>query len=211
MGTHVFGLTGGIGSGKSSVAARFRERGLPVVDADQLAREAVAKGSPGLARIVDAFGNRVLDADGNLDRKGMAEIVFADPEARRALEGITHPAVRELSVQRMAELSERGEPLACYEVPLLVESGLTEALRPLVVVTAPEATQVERAAARDDATEEQVRARIRAQLPLADKVKLADHVIDNSGTREATRQQADRVLDAICSELGIDPARYPKG
>ena len=211
MGTHVFGLTGGIGSGKSSVAARFRERGLPVVDADQLAREAVAKGSPGLARIVDAFGDRVLDADGNLDRKGMAEIVFADPEARRTLESITHPAVRELSVQRMAELSERGEPLACYEVPLLVESGLSDALRPLVVVTAPEATQVERAAARDDATEEQVRARIRAQLPLADKVKLADHVIDNSGTREATRQQADRVLDAICAALGIDPARYPKG
>jgi len=207
---HVFGLTGGIGSGKSTVAARFRERGLPVIDADELARDAVAAGSPGLADVVAAFGPEVLDAAGGLERQKVAAVVFADERARQRLNSIIHPRVRELSVKRVSELDAQGEPLACYEVPLLVESGLGELLRPLVVVSVPEALQVTRTVARDASSEEHARARVRAQLPLEQKVALADYVIDNAGSREATRAQADRVLDAICERLGILVERYPR-
>jgi len=206
----VFGLTGGIGSGKSTVSRRYRERGLPVVDADELAREAVVPGSATLASIVARFGHAVLDAEGTLDRKALAAIVFANQEAREALNALIHPRVRELALEKFARLNARGEPLVCYEVPLLVESGLAEALRPLVVVSAPEQVQLERAAARDQASLEQIRARISAQLPLAAKARVADHVIDNSGELDQTFARADTVLDAICRTLEIDPARYPR-
>jgi dephospho-CoA kinase len=206
----VFGLTGGIGSGKSTVAARFVARGVPVIDADVLAREVVARGSPGLAEIVEAFGDSVLDAEGNLDRPKLAGVVFHDDAARKRLNAITHPRVRDLALARVQELGEKGEPLACYEVPLLVETGLADVLRPLVVVVVDEATQVERTVARDGSSADHARARIASQMPLAEKAKLADHVIDNSGSRLATLERADAVLDAICAELGIDPARYPR-
>jgi len=210
MSIHLFGLTGGIGSGKSTVAARFRERGLPVIDADELAREVVAKGTPGLAEIVAFLGPEVLDPEGALDRKRVAAIVFKDEASRRRLNAITHPRVAALAIERSQALDARGEPLACYEVPLLIESGLAGALRPLVVVSADVATQRDRAMARDLATEAEISARIAAQMPLSDKAKLADFVIDNSGSIEATRARADEVLDAICSERGIDPSRYPR-
>lgn len=210
MGIVVFGLTGGIGSGKSTVAARFRARGLPVIDADALAREVVARGTPGLAEIRTRFGDAVLDAHGELDRKRLAEVVFHDPDARRDLNAITHPRVRDLAIARVQELDARGEPLACYEVPLLVETGLAEVLRPLVVVVVDVATQIERSVRRDGSTREHTEARIAAQLPLAEKAKLADHVIDNSGSEAETLTQADQVLDEICRKNGVDPARYPR-
>lgn len=208
MSLHLFGLTGGIGSGKSTVARRFRERGLPVIDADEIARAVVAKGTPGLAAVVERFGPSVLDPDGNLDRKGLASVVFHDENARRALNTITHPRVAALAAERTQELELRGEPLACYEVPLLFESGLGEILRPVVVVTAPVDVQVARAAARDGATPGEVEARVRAQLPLADKAARADHVIDNSGSLAATLAQADATLDAICRKFGVREDRY---
>lgn len=208
MAIQVFGLTGGIGSGKSSVAARFRERGLPVIDADRLAREVVAPGSAGLAEIVEAFGVGVLDSDGGLDRARVADIVFNDEGKRRKLNAITHPRVRDLALQRVMQLGEEGEVLCCYEVPLLIESGLTEMLRPVVVVSVAEDVQVARTVKRDASTEAQARARIAAQMPLAEKVKLADYVIDNSGTLDELRRRADEVLDAICGQLGVDKARY---
>jgi dephospho-CoA kinase len=208
MSIHLFGLTGGIGSGKSTVAARFRERGLPVIDADELAREVVAKGTPGLSEIVAFLGPEVLDAEGGLDRKRVAAIVFNDADARRRLNAITHPRVAALAVERSHALEAKGEPLACYEVPLLVEAGLAAILRPLVVVTADVATQLARAMARDVASEAEISARIGAQMPLEKKAELADFVIDNSGSIEATRSRADEVLDAICEQRGIDPSRY---
>jgi dephospho-CoA kinase len=208
MSIHLFGLTGGIGSGKSTVAARFRERGLPVIDADELARAVVAKGTPGLAEIAGFLGSDVLDAEGGLDRKRVAAIVFNDEAARRRLNAITHPRVAALAIEKSQELDARGEPLACYEVPLLIESGLAGALRPLVVVTTDVGTQLGRAMARDQATEAEVSARIAAQMPLARKAEMADFVIDNSGSIETTRAHADEVLDAICGQRGIDPARY---
>jgi len=210
MTIHLFGLTGGIGSGKSTVAGRFRERGLPVIDADELARAVVAKGTKGLSEIVDLLGAEVLDHDGGLDRKRVAAVVFNDEAARRRLNAITHPRVAALAIERSQALDALGEPLACYEVPLLVESGLAGVLRPLVVVTADVATQLARAMARDGATEAEILARIAAQMPLSDKTKVADFVIDNSGSIEATRSRADEVLDAICHQRGVDPSRYPR-
>ena len=205
---HIFGLTGGIGSGKSSIGRYFKSLGLPVVDADVLAREAVAKGSPALAELAEAFGADILDGDGNLDRKGLAAKVFGDESARQRLNGITHPRVRELSVQRFSELGERGEPLACYEVPLLFESKMADMMRPVVVVSVPEELQIERAMARDDATREEIAARIQHQLPLSEKVRQADFVIDNSGTPEQSQERAREVLRAVCERVTVDASRY---
>jgi dephospho-CoA kinase len=206
---HVFGLTGGLASGKSQVAARFSARGLPVIDADQLARAVVEPGSVGLGEVVKAFGPGLLDEHGALDRKRLGQRVFADPEARKRLESITHPRIHALMLERARDLARAGEPLACYEAPLLVEVGLTEKLRPLVVVRADEDAQVERAARRDRISAEAARARIAAQLPLADKLAVADFVIDNTGTLASTLEQADRVLDAICEKFGVAKQRYP--
>ena len=204
----IFGLTGGIGSGKSTVGRWFRERGVPVIDADQLARDVVAPGTQGLRAIADRFGSGVVAANGELDRKAVAAIVFEDPEARRALNAITHPLVGALFAETTALLDRRGEPLACYEVPLLFEVGLDQMISPIVVVAVPAEVQVERATRRDASTEDEARARIAAQLPLEEKVRRADYVIDNTGSLESTRARAFHVLEAICARFGIDPARY---
>lgn len=206
---HLSGLTGGIASGKSAVAARLRARGVPVLDADVFAREAVSPGSPALAEIAGRFGQGVLKADGALDRKALAALVFGDSARRRELEGITHPRITGLLMQRVNDLAGRAEPLACYDAALIVETGAADAFRPLIVVAAPESLQLERALCRDGGTAEQTLARIRAQMPLAEKVKVADHVIQNTGTLEELGERADAVLLSICAELSIDPARYP--
>ena len=202
MSLHVFGLTGGIGSGKSTAAALFRERGVPVVDADELAREAVAPGSPGLAEVLAAFGPQIVAADGNLDRKQLGALVFADAEARKRLNAITHPIVRRLSQERFLALDQQGITLAGYDVPLLFEVGLDAVLRPIVVVTARESTQLERIVARDGISEQAARERIAAQLPLADKQKRADYVLYNNGSPEALAAQVDAVLEKLRAESG---------
>ena len=200
---HLFGLTGGIASGKSAVAARVRKRGIPVIDADELARDAVAKGSAGLAELVKTFGEEVLAPDGTLDRKKLAAVVFTDDTKRKALNGIVHPIVTMLTFKRSAELRDKGKPLACYEAALIVENGVADAFRPLVVVSAPEATQVTRACARDAAADADVRARIRAQMPLAAKVAVADFVIENTGSLADLDRRTDEVLEAIGASLGV--------
>lgn len=203
----VFGLTGAFGSGKSTVAGRLRARGVPVIDADTLAREVVAPGSEGLRQVVAAFGTSIVGDEG-LDRKALGRIVFADPAARARLNAIVHPLVQRRRQELELELRARGEPLACYEVPLLYENGLERELSPVIVVSAPEALLVERAMRRDGLSEEAVRARLAAQLPLAEKVARADYVIDNSGLESATEARTDDVLRQICARLGVDPARY---
>jgi dephospho-CoA kinase len=207
---HLFGLTGGIASGKSAVARRLGARGVPVIDADLLAREAVSKGAPALSEIARIFGPDVLAADGSLDRKRVAALVFGDDEKRRRLNAILHPRISELTMQRAAQLRDRGEPLACYEAALLVENGVADAFRPLVVVAAPEELQIARAGSRDGISPEEVRARIRAQVPLAEKIASADHVIENQGSLAELARRTDEVLTAICTGLGIDVARYPE-
>jgi dephospho-CoA kinase len=205
---HLFGLTGGIASGKSSVARVWRDLGLPIIDADVLAREVVMPGAPALADIRAEFGDSVLAPDGTLDRKALAAIVFADDAKRRRLNQLTHPRITALSLERAAELSARGEPLACYEAALLVENGVADAFRPLVVVTASPENQVKRAALRDGATEDDSRARVLAQTPLADKVKVADVVIDNDGSAEDLVTKAKAALASVCATLGVSPSRY---
>jgi dephospho-CoA kinase len=207
---HLFGLTGGIASGKSVVAARFRARGLPVLDADALAREVVAPGTDGLKAVVEAFGAEVLTPDGALDRKRVADVVFRDGAARARLNGIVHPRIGALTMTRTGELASRGEPLACYEAALIVENGMVEMFRPLVVVSAPEDVQIARTVARDGATEDDARARIRAQMPLAAKVSVADVVLENTGTLAELVARADAALDDVCGRVGVDPARYPR-
>lgn len=193
----LFGLTGGLASGKSTVAARFRARGVPVIDADRLAREVVAPGSEGLRRVVEAFGQGVLDERGGLDRARVGALVFGDDARRRQLNAIVHPRIAQLTAERASELARAGHRVACYEAALLVEGGLADAFRPLVVVAAPEELQLARAMARDGLTEEAARARLAAQLPLADKLRVADHVIENAGDLASTERRADEVLDAI--------------
>jgi dephospho-CoA kinase len=203
----VFGLTGGLGSGKSSVAGHYRELGLPIIDADALARAVVAPGSAGLAEIVREFGPDML-REGALDRRRLADVVFADPAARERLEAITHPRIQARRDELLSELEAAGEPLVGYEVPLLFERGLEAGLRPVVVVSVPEALQMERAMLRDHSTEAMVRARLDAQRPLAEKAARADYVIDNAGPLATTLVAADEVLRQICTTLGVDPERY---
>jgi dephospho-CoA kinase len=205
---HLFGLTGGIASGKSTVGARFRARGVPVIDADLLAREVVAKGTSGLAALVAAFGHHVIDKAGELDRAAVAAIVFSNDAARAKLNAITHPLITALTLQRRSELAAKGEPLACYEAALLVENGMADAFRPLVVVSAPRAAQIARAMKRDGATEEAVRKRLAAQMPLATKIQSADIVVENSGSLETLLQRADQALFEVCAKVGVDVERY---
>jgi dephospho-CoA kinase len=207
---HLFGLTGGIASGKSAVAARLRSRGVPIIDADALSRDAVAVGSDGLAEVVTAFGREVLAPDGALDRKKLAAIVFGDETKRKLLNSIVHPRVTALTLEHAARLRDAGEPLGCYEAALIVENGVADMFRPLVVVAAPEDVQVARACARDRATPDEARARIRAQMSLAEKTKVADFVIHNDGTLEDLQRKTDEVLGQICAKLGVDAARYAR-
>jgi len=192
----VIGLTGGIASGKSTVARLLGELGADVVDADQLAREVVAPGQPALDEIVERFGRGVLDASGALDRKALGARVFADPEERRALERITHPRIAALGQARLAEIAQRA-PVAIYEAALLVEKQLHHALDGLIVVTVDEARQVERLRARDHIDEAAARARLAAQAAQIEKIRAADYVIDNSGNLEETRRQVVAAWDDI--------------
>jgi dephospho-CoA kinase len=191
------GLTGGIGSGKSTVARLIAARGIPVIDADVLAREVVRPGQPAYAEIAAQWPD-VIDAGGPaIDRRRLAAKVFGDPAARARLEAITHPRIHARMREVAAELSRQGHRLAVYEASLLVEAGRSGDFDALVVVTADEEQQLQRTMARDGSTREQAQARLRAQLPLAEKVKLATHLVDNAGDLEATRQQ----VDALVAEL----------
>ena len=205
---HLFGLTGGIASGKSTVAARLRARAVPVIDADELAREVLRPGTPGLREVVDAFGASVLLSSGELDRKALARVVFADAAQRRKLNAITHPRIAALSLQRATELEQRGEPLVCYEAALIVENGMVDAFRPLVVCACSEDLQATRIRTREGLSHEDALARIRAQKPTSEKVAVADYVIDTSGSLDDNARQTDDVLRNICTRLGIDPDRY---
>jgi dephospho-CoA kinase len=207
---HVFGLTGGIASGKSTVAARLRARGVPVVDADLVARDVVAAGTPGLRLIVEAFGSSVLDAEGALDRKALASVVFHDDAKRKQLNTLLHPLISARSIELAAAHGARGEPLVCYEAALLVENGVADMFRPLVLVAAPEELQLARVVSRDAASRDDALARIRAQKPLAEKISLADFVIETTGTLLENARRTDDVLDAVCARVGVDASRYPR-
>lgn len=196
----LIGLTGGIASGKSVVGRMLARAGVPVVDADKLARDAVAPGSPALAAIVERFGDNVLLPDGTLDRKKLGDIVFGDDAERRALNGIVHPRVAELAVERLEELRATGAPVAVYEVPLLFENGLEGMMDATLLVAASEGMQLRRLMARDGIGEEAARARLNAQMPLAEKRKRATHVLENDGSLDELARQLRAVWRDLTGE-----------
>jgi dephospho-CoA kinase len=209
----VIGLTGGIATGKSTFSALLRARGAPVVDADALARAAVEPGTPALAEIARTFGADVLRPDGALDRKALAARVFADPEARRRLEAITHPAVRRAMREETARLAAQGHALAFYDTPLLYEVGLEAQLDAVVVVWAPRDLQRERLIRRDGLAGAAADARLAAQLPVDEKAARADFVVENAGAPEALAGKADRLLADLRAGRGrrlpnAPPVRY---
>ncbi|MCV2491412.1 dephospho-CoA kinase [Geodermatophilus sp. YIM 151500] len=183
------GLTGGIGSGKSTVARLLVDRGAHLVDADELAREVVAPGTPGLAAVAETFGERVVGADGGLDRPALAAVVFADPGARARLDGIVHPLVRRRAAEVIARLPS--DAVVVQDIPLLVETGQAGSFDLVLVVEADAATRLARLAARG-MSEDDARARIASQATDAQRRAVADVVLDNSGTEDDLAAQVDR-------------------
>ncbi|MDX1649608.1 MAG: dephospho-CoA kinase [Myxococcota bacterium] len=192
--TKIVGLTGGIGTGKSTVARMLTRLGAAVIDADSIVHELQAPGTPLLRRIVEDFGEEVLRPDGSLDRARLGRRVFQDPEARQRLNRLVHPAVGAEMARRLETARRGGARLVVLDIPLLLEGrarggGAGELVEEVIVVYAPERVQIERQMERDGATREEAQARVRAQMPIEEKRRLADHVIDNSGSLDATRRQ----------------------
>jgi dephospho-CoA kinase len=195
------GLTGGIGSGKSTVASRLAERGALILDADEFAREAVTVGSPGLDAVVRRFGRGVLRDDGSLDRAKLAEIVFADEQARRDLEAIVHPYVRRRIADGVTE-NAPSDRIVVLVNPLLIEMGTHRDCDVVVVVSAGEETQVRRSVERGMG-EDDVRARIAAQLPLDERARQADVLVDNEGTLEDLERQVEALWADLAGRVGV--------
>ena len=202
------GLTGGVASGKSTVSAILRELGAVLIDADQLAREVVARGTAGLAAVVEEFGPELLTEDGDLDRPAMAEVVFNDDEARKRLEAIVHPLVYEEVHRLEAEVPE--DALVVHDVPLLAEAGRAESFDAVVVVDAPEDLQVERMVRDRGWTEEDARSRITAQASREDRLAVATYVVENTGTRAELRAKVED-LYAKLTGLMAKPAASHEG
>jgi dephospho-CoA kinase len=194
------GLTGGIGSGKSTVARLLEDRGAVVFDADLLAREAVEPGTPGHAAVIERFGADVLAPGGELDREALASIVFADPSARRDLEQIVHPEVRRLFAEG-SEAYRDTDRVVVFSAPLLVESGMHTAFEILVVVSATVATQIERLMRQRGMSEASIRARIDAQAPLEDKAAVADVLVDNEGTLDELASQVEQLWKELSARV----------
>ncbi len=192
------GLTGGVASGKSTVSAILVELGALVVDADALAREVVAPGTPGLEAVVAAFGPEVVAADGALDRARLGAIVFADPSARAALEAIIHPLVRARA--HAIEEAAPADVLVVQDIPLLVETGQADRFDAVLVVDVPEELQVERAVRDRGWTTEEARSRVAAQASRSERLAAATHVIDNAGTIEDLRQRVTEVFEELSEE-----------
>lgn len=196
----LIGLTGGIGSGKSTVARLFAERGAHIIDADQIARDVVNPGSPVLAALVAAFGATIIQPDGALDRKALGAIVFQDPARRKQLEAIIHPAIRAEIIAQM-EAAERTAPdqIHIVDIPLLFESGYHthNYFKEIVLAYVPEHVQIARLCAREQWSEDEARNRMATQMNLLDKRSLATHLIDNSGTIAETEAQVEAFIQQV--------------
>ena len=193
----VIGLTGGIASGKSTVARHLEARGVPVIDADQVARDIVAPGEPALAAIAETFGHEIIQSDGTLNRKGLGAIVFADPTKLEALNAITHPAIMTRVAERLAELRQEGHPWVVYEAALVIEHGLAPGLSELVVVLCDPETQVQRVMARDGLDEQSARQRLAAQTDNATREARATHILHNDGSLEALLEATDALIETL--------------
>lgn len=204
---NIVGLTGGIASGKSAIARTFGTLGIPSLDADQVAREIVEPGSPALEEIRDLFGEAVLQRDGSLDRALVAELVYRDPLMRRRLETITHPRILARSQEKLRALQSSGAPYVIYDASLLVETGRYREFVALIVASCRAATQIQRLKDREGLDETRARQRLAAQLPLEEKLAVADYVISTEGAKEDLLPQVERVHRALCARFGLSSDR----
>jgi len=195
----LIGLTGGIASGKSTVATILKQLGATVINADELSREVVQPGNEAWKEIVGTFGADILQSDQTLDRKKLRTMVFNSPEARKKLEAIIHPKVRALAEERIRELAAAGRSIIVYEVPLLFEGQLHLWLRPVILVASDINTQKQRLRDRDHLTDTEAQQHIDAQMSLDEKRKLADYVIENNGSLDDLEQQVKSVLEMIAA------------
>jgi dephospho-CoA kinase len=195
----LIGLTGGIASGKSTVATILKQLGAAVINADELSREVVQPGKGAWKEIVETFGANVLQSDKTLDRKKLRAVVFDNPDARKKLEAIIHPKVRALAEEKIRELAAAGRSIIVYEVPLLFEGQLHHWLRPVILVACDINTQRQRLRDRDQLTNTEAQQHIDAQMSLEEKRKLADYVIENNGNIEELEQQVKSVLENIAA------------
>jgi dephospho-CoA kinase len=198
------GLTGGIASGKSTVAQRFSELGVPVIDADESARIVVAPGSPGLAEIIGNFGENLLTTDGALDRRSLRNLIFSDPGRRRELEVILHPLIR-ADMERRASFASG--PYLVMAIPLLIESGSRDRVDRILVVDVDEQVQLSRLIARDRCTVEQARAILAAQTSRTSRLEVADDVVQNAGTMSELRHAVDQLHQRY---LGLTESLDPR-
>ncbi|MFQ6321304.1 dephospho-CoA kinase [Bacillus halotolerans] len=192
--TLVIGLTGGIASGKSTVANMLIDKGITVIDADIIAKQAVEIGMPAYRQIIDEFGEDILLENGDIDRRKLGALVFTNEQKRLALNSIVHPAVREEMLKRRDESIANQETFVVLDIPLLFESKLESLVDKIIVVSVTKEIQLERLTKRNQLTVEEALSRIRSQMPLEEKVSRADNVIDNSGTLEETKQQLEEIL-----------------
>ncbi len=192
------GLTGGIASGKSTVSRMFTDLGVPVIDADVIAREVVASGSRSLVAIVNAFGEDVLTDEKSLKRARLGEIVFSDPSKKKILENILHPEIIAEQDRRLKDLELEGRaPIAIVDAAVMIESGSWKRFDAIVVVDCDESQQICRLRRRNGMNEDEAIKRVNAQMPLSEKVKYADHVIDNRGSIDDTRKQVEELMKLL--------------
>lgn len=197
---HILAVTGGIASGKSAATAAFQRLGVPVIDADLIARELVQPGEPALAEIVERFGDGVLDDQGGLDRRALRAQIFADTDARRALESILHPRIRERMHRRAAEQADAD--YVVLAIPLLTPGSRYPWIDKVLVIDVPEPVQIERLIARDGVDETAARAALSAQISREKRLSLADHVIENTGTLEALEAAVQSLHRRLLGEWG---------
>lgn len=206
----VYGLTGGIGSGKSAAAAIFEECGVPVVSADELSRIVVTPGSEGLAAVVAAFGEGVLTPDGELDRRKLGALVFKDPAQRTRLESILHPRIRDSFQDVLTALEATGQTVVIYEVPLLFENNLEKQMKAVILVCAPDDQRIARVMARDRLTPDEVRVRMAAQMDDQTRRGRAQFVLENDGDLEHLREQVETLLARLLPKKPGPPPPPPK-
>ena len=195
----VVGLTGGIATGKSTVASMLRQLGARIIDADELAREIVEPGQETWQEIVDAFGQEVLRKDKSIDREKLRKIVFKNTTARKRLESITHPRIRSLAQQRIQQLAGEGTEVTVYVAPLLFENQAHHWLRPVILVACDAATQRQRLKKRDGLNDEEIQQHLKAQMSLEEKRKLADFIIENNGSPEDLKNKVQELWEKINS------------
>lgn len=200
----VIGLTGGIASGKSTVAAMLRKANIPVIDADQLARDLTQKQTPALKQIALCFGNEILNADGSLNRSKLAKIVFSDPNKLKELEGILHPMIEALRLKQLAELKKNNNEVVVYMAPLIFENGIQNKLDKTLLITADQELVIKRIKERDGLDTKDAQSRIQAQMNDEEKKALADAVIENNGSLADLLEKLVKAFKELC---GIDLLR----